>query len=73
VRDDFRKQGLGEDLTKLAIKFVLMKNAKKIILWSDTRFTKAHRLYERLGFKKSGERELDDLNRSIESGYERGL
>ena len=73
VRDDFRKQGLGGDLTKLAIKFVLMKNAKKIILWSDTRFAKAHRLYERLGFKKSGERELDDLNRSIESGYERGL
>jgi len=73
VRKDFRKQGLGEDLTNLAVEFARMKRARKIILWSDTRFTKAHRLYERMKFQKTGERELNDLNNSVEFGFKRNL
>lgn len=69
VRKDFRRRGLGEDLATLAVKYAGMRRAKEIILWSDTRFAAAHRLYERLGFKKAGYRELDDLNRSKESGF----
>jgi putative acetyltransferase len=69
VRNDFRRQGLGEDLTKLAVKYAQMKGASQMILWSDTRFTKAHRLYERLGFEKLGRRELEDLNNSKEFGF----
>ena len=69
VRRDYRRKGLGADLTELVIKFARAKDAKEIILWSDTRFTKAHRLYEKLGFEKVGERELNDLNNSKEVGF----
>jgi GNAT superfamily N-acetyltransferase len=69
VAKDFRQKGLGEDLTKLAVEFARRKGASEMILWSDTRFTKAHRLYERLGFERGGERVLDDLNNSTEFGF----
>jgi hypothetical protein len=42
------------------------------VLWSDTRFDLAHRLYERLGFHRTGERELPgDVNDTREFRYER--
>lgn len=69
VHKEFRQKGLGEKLTNLAIDFCRGKGAKIIILWSDTRFIKAHRLYERLGFEPFDKRELDDLNNSIEYGF----
>ena len=44
----------------------------RLILWSDTRFDQAHRLYERMGFQRTGERVLpDDLNQTREYGFER--
>ena len=44
----------------------------RLILWSDTRFDQAHRLYERMGFRRTGERILpDDLNQTREYGFER--
>jgi len=48
-----------------------MKGRSEIILWSDTRFTNAHRLYEKLGFKPLGKRELKDINKSVELGFKR--
>lgn len=69
VKKNFRKQGLGENLVKLVIKYTRKKGAKEIVLWSDTRFTGAHRLYARLGFVVTGERELNDLNNSKELGF----
>ena len=71
VRGDFRRQNLGENLIKLAVKSASMKVRSEIILWSDTRFTNAHRLYETLGFKLLGKRELKDTNKSIELGFKR--
>jgi len=71
VRKDFRGQKLGENLIKLAVKSASMKSRSEIILWSDTRFTNAHRLYEKLGFKLLGKRELKDANKSIELGFKR--
>ncbi|MBA2735290.1 MAG: hypothetical protein H0U50_00740 [Pyrinomonadaceae bacterium] len=50
-----------------------MKEAKEIVLWADTRFIKAHRLYERLGFEKSGECRLNDLNNSREFGFRKKI
>jgi GNAT superfamily N-acetyltransferase len=64
-----RGHGLGARLTGQAITFARAKGAGEMILWSDTRFTNAHRLYERLGFEKTVRRELDDLNNSIEYGF----
>jgi ribosomal protein S18 acetylase RimI-like enzyme len=73
VDKNFRQQGLGEKLTKLAIDFACKKGRNKINLWSDTQFTKAHRLYERLGFERFGKRELHDLNNSVEFGFKRKI
>jgi len=48
------------------------QNISRLILWSDTRFDQAHRLYERMGFERRGERTLpDDLNQTREYGFER--
>ncbi|MGZ4618494.1 MAG: hypothetical protein ACXV3F_07160 [Frankiaceae bacterium] len=42
----------------------------RVELWSDTRFANAHRLYERLGYVRTGRRrELHDLSRSTESEF----
>ncbi len=73
VKKDFRQQGLGESLTELVIKFAQTKGASQINLWSDTRFTKAHRLYEKLGFKCFDKRELNDLNNSVEFEFWRNI
>ena len=44
------------------------------MLWSDTRFTGAHRLYERLGYRRLPEsRTLGDVSNSVEHGYEKAL
>ena len=42
-------------------------------LWSDTRFTRAHRLYERLGFEREGTRKLQDLNNTTEFGFRKRI
>jgi N-acetylglutamate synthase-like GNAT family acetyltransferase len=73
VHKDFRREGLGQKLTEFCLLFAKSKGAKEMILWTDTRFTDAHRLYERLGFKRAGYRELDDLNQSKEFGFKRNI
>lgn len=69
VGQNQRNRGLGERLTKLAIDFARGRGARLMILWSDTRFTRAHRLYDRLGFTRFDTRRLDDLNNSVEYGF----
>lgn len=69
VLKDQRRSGLGERLTKMAMNFARERGVSEMILWSDTRFTKAHRLYERIGFVQTGQRELDDINKSVEYGF----
>ena len=44
----------------------------RLVLWSDTRFDLAHRLYTRMGFRQTGERVLpDDINETREYRFER--
>jgi putative acetyltransferase len=69
VNKDFRKHGLGQRLTEMTIDFARSKGAIEMVLWSDTRFIAAHRLYERLGFERTGQRKLDDINDTIEFGF----
>src|SRR5436190_1622034 len=68
VHHEYRGAGLGERLTRLAMDKALKQGADKMMLWTDTRFASAHRLYERLGFAKTGTRELDDINNTTEFG-----
>ena len=50
------------------------RGARFVELWSDTRFADAHRLYERLGYRKSGvTRELHDMSGSVEYHFRKEL
>lgn len=45
--------------------------ARRLMLWTDTRFTQAHAFYEALGFVRApGTRALDDISRSVEYRYD---
>ncbi|MGH7040866.1 MAG: GNAT family N-acetyltransferase, partial [Acetobacteraceae bacterium] len=44
--------------------------ADRLLLWSDTRFERAHRFYEKHSYLRTGPiRPLDDLSHSLEFGY----
>jgi ribosomal protein S18 acetylase RimI-like enzyme len=48
--------------------------ATELKLWSDTRFTRAHAFYEKLGFVRAGAiRVLNDLSNSLEYAYAKPL
>jgi hypothetical protein len=57
----------------MAIEHARAAGKRRMILWSDTRFTKAHALYEGMGFIREGERDLHDSNHSREYGYWKGI
>lgn len=78
VHPSIRRQGWGRRLTQMAIDYAAQRllgrtrpelKAAMFVLWSDTRFKDAHRLYRRMGFAQIGERALHDLNNSVEYGF----
>ena len=73
VHSSLRRQGWGRKLTMLAIDYARAGGKWKMILWSDTRFLDAHRLYRSMGFHETGVRELHDSNNSVEYGFELSL
>lgn len=73
VKEESRGRGLGTQLTNLAIETAKERGAKRMELWSDTRFIDAHRMYERLGFVQFGVRDLNDHNNTHEYGYRRDI
>jgi putative acetyltransferase len=74
VRPDQRKQGLGELLVRQTEAFARDQGASSIFFWSDTRFTTAHRLYDRLGYRMGEEvRDLGDISGSREYRFEKVL
>ncbi|WGF87666.1 GNAT family N-acetyltransferase [Marinivivus vitaminiproducens] len=65
-----RRRGLAGRLCGLVTQAARDRNAHAVVLWTDTRFVDAHRLYERLGFVRlPGERALGDLSDSREYPY----
>jgi GNAT superfamily N-acetyltransferase len=69
-----RGRGVGRALVEAVLGWCRMAGIDRLTLWSDTRFDRAHRLYEGMGFTKIGERELpDDPNDTREFGYERAV
>ena len=74
VRPDRRGRGLGERLVRLMEGEARGEGARRMVFWSDTRFTTAHRLYTRLGYRPTGEtRELGDISNSSEYRFEKEL
>jgi putative acetyltransferase len=74
VRPDLRQRGLGERLIRLAEAHARERDARRMFFWSDTRFATAHRLYERLGYRRAeGTRALGDISNSVEYRFEKRL
>jgi putative acetyltransferase len=71
---DLRGRGWGRRLVEVVEETARGLGIRRIELWSDTRFTTAHRVYERLGYARLPEsRELHDLSNSTEYHYRKEL
>jgi putative acetyltransferase len=69
-----RGRGLGDALVETIVAWCRAQGLPRLVLWSDTRFTHAHRLYLRHGFRQTGERVLpQDVNQSREYHFERDV
>lgn len=66
----FRGTGLAQRLLDRVEDEARSARASHLVLWSDTRFERAHRFYERAGFvARDGVRALGDRSNSIEYGF----
>jgi GNAT superfamily N-acetyltransferase len=71
VRPALHGAGLGHRLLDVAEAHALAAGATRLRLWSDTRFDRAHRFYEKRSYVRSGPvRVLADISNSLE--YEFG-
>lgn len=69
-----RRRGVARILFEHAFAHAEAAGAPEIRLWTDTRFTDAHRFYERCGFQRQpGARELHDLSDTWEYPYRLAL
>jgi GNAT superfamily N-acetyltransferase len=69
-----RGRGTGRVLVEAALDWCRTHGVSDVILWSDTRFDRAHRLYDRMGFRQTGHRIVPgDANQSQEYRFERAV
>jgi GNAT superfamily N-acetyltransferase len=69
-----RGQGWGRRLVAEVESAAAAAGCTAVELWTDTRFTLAHRVYQALGYRPSGRtRELHDLSQTTEYHYAKGL
>ncbi|HVC63474.1 MAG TPA: GNAT family N-acetyltransferase [Acetobacteraceae bacterium] len=62
--------GLGHRLLDTAEAHAIAAGAARIVLWSDTRFGRAHRFYEKRSYVRAGPiRVLRDISNSLEFAY----
>ena len=74
VAERARRRGIGAALVGLVEGWARDHGHVVVELWSDTRFDDAHRLYERLGYERSGaERKLHDPSDTTEWHFRRRL
>ncbi len=65
-----RGTGLAHALLDGAEAHAVAHGARRMVLWTDTRFEAAHRFYEKRGYVRSGSiRILDDVSKSLEFRY----
>lgn len=65
-----RRRGIARALFDTALAAARAAGAPQIRLWTDTRFSDAHRFYERCGFTREGApRECHDLSATWEYSY----
>lgn len=63
-------RGLGRALLGTAERRAIAAGARELILWTDTRFHRAHRFYEKWGYVRNGAvRDLHDIANTTEYQY----
>jgi len=69
-----RTGGLGAQILDRVEQAARDRNARYIEMWSDTRFTTAHRFYEKRGYVRGPvTRDLHDLSKSVELYFKKEL
>jgi GNAT superfamily N-acetyltransferase len=69
-----RRRRFGEALVRRVEREARLWGCDHLVLWTDTRFTDAHRLYTRLGYAPTGRsRDLHDLSATTELEFHRAL
>ena len=70
VLPEWHGGGLGHRLLDTAEAHAAAAGATRLVLWSDTRFDRAHRFYEKRSYVRSGPvRVLADISNSLEYGF----
>ncbi len=70
VHPDQHGTGLGATLLRTAEAHAVAAGATELTLWSDTRFHRAHRFYQKHGYGRTSDRRaLHDLADTIEDRY----
>lgn len=70
VDADARGSGIAARLLDTAESHARAAGAERMVLWTDTRFTRAHGFYEKHGYVRQGSiRILDDISNSLEFRY----
>jgi len=74
VNSSIRRQGIATTLCDFVENAAAKRKFSMVTLWTDTRFTMAHSLYERRGYV-GGEvtRDLKDLSKTTEFYYEKAF
>jgi GNAT superfamily N-acetyltransferase len=70
VEPSLHGSGIAHALLDQAERHAIAAGAQRLVLWSDTRFERAHRFYEKRCFLRFGPvRALNDISDSLEFGY----
>lgn len=70
---ELRGRGHGRRLLQHVLDWAAARGCRRALAWSDARLGAAHTMYVRLGFVRTSERVLDDIDRSVEYGFARDL
>jgi putative acetyltransferase len=74
VARDMRRNGLGSFLCYLVEREARERGSIAVDLWSDVKLLDAHRRYERLGYRRSGDiRKRDDTSKTVQYYYRKEL
>jgi ribosomal protein S18 acetylase RimI-like enzyme len=60
VDDKARGKGVGEQLVQACLDRAFAAGAQAVVLWTQPSMYSAHRLYERMGFRRAPERDHED-------------
>ena len=74
IDQKFRRKGLAKHLVQKVENIALRENKSKVILWTDTRFKEAHKMYLKMDYQKSKKtRRLYDISDTVEYNFIKNL